>query len=493
MSTRTLSRRDFLRLAGLVAAGVTVSACAPLYDRVAGGAPQLGQWPVADADSFRALSRLTFGPRASERALVAEIGLAAWIESQLDWPSIDDSATEIRLRRFDVLREDHTTLADWRPRALIAQQQGATLTRQIYSERQLYEVMVDFWTDHFNISMDKDDCAFLKPGDDRDVIRPHALGRFRDLLGASAHSPAMLFYLDNWVNVAEHPNENYARELMELHTLGVDGGYTQDDVMELARCLTGWSVKERFYRGDFVYNDDQHDTGVKRVLGREIQPAGMAEVETVLDMLVGHPSTAHYISIKLARRFIADEPPAELVARAADTFLRTDGNIRAVLRVILLDGLAGAATLPLKYKRPAHMIVGPLRMLNAHVVDPTPLIDLLGRMGQAYFRWPTPDGFPDVSGAWQGNLMPRWQFAMRLSQNLFEDISIDLPGLITAAGIKDTATGIDRMATLLLGGPIEPVVRDGLLATMRAEQVSTDELPPLVTAGLLASPAFQWR
>ena len=220
----------------------------------------------------------------------------------------------------------------------------ATLMRQLYSKRQLYEIMVEFWSDHFNIFIEKGNGFYLKTVDDREVIRKHALGSFRDLVWASAHSPAMMIYLDNQANEKSHPNENYARELMELHTLGVDGGYTQKDVMELARCLTGWNVKEHFWLGDFVFKEDLHDTGEKNVLGLSIQPSGIKEAEQVIEMLVTHPSTAKFISTKLARRFIADDPPQELIEKAAQTFLDTKGDIKSVLRVILLDGLRACAT-----------------------------------------------------------------------------------------------------------------------------------------------------
>src|SRR5258706_11428260 len=215
----------------------------------------------------------------------------------------------------------------------------ATLLRQLYSKRQLYEVMVDFWSDHFNIFTKKGTGFYLNTGDARAVIRKHGLVSFLDLLWASANSHAMMTYLDNQANEKSHPNENYARELMELHTLGVDAGYTQQDVMELARCLTGWNVKEHFWLGDFVFKLDLHDTGAKHVLGMTIASAGIKEAEQVLEMLVTHPSAAHFISTKLARRFIADEPPQELVEKAAQIFLKTKGDIRSVLRVILLDGL----------------------------------------------------------------------------------------------------------------------------------------------------------
>ena len=349
-TARVLSRRDFLRLAGLVSASVGLAACAPVYARLGGPAepPASAGWPALDAQTLAGLNRLTFGPRLAERQRVAEIGLAGWIEEQLAPEALDDSPADWRLRRFETLSMSPDDLAslsnklfdDLDTTTVPNELRQATLVRQVYSRRQLYELMVEFWTDHFNISVEKGDCFFLKTLDDREVVRPHALGRFRDLLWASAHSPAMLVYLDNQVNGKDAPNENYAREVMELHTLGVNGGYTQADVMELARALTGWTVKPNFWRGQFTFDADQHDTGVKQVLGLRLEPSGQAEAEQVLERLATHPSTARYVASKLARRFLADEPPALIVERAAAAFIQTQGDLKAVLRVILLDGLA---------------------------------------------------------------------------------------------------------------------------------------------------------
>lgn len=256
------------------------------------------------------------------------MGLAAWIEEQLAPEFIDDASADWSIRRFDVLelsagrlRDRADKLLDNYDASLVVNDfLQATLLRQIYSRRQLYEIMVEFWSDHFNISMQKGDCWFLKIVDDREVIRPHALGNFRDLLHASAHSPAMLVYLDNQANLKDAPNENYAREVMELHTLGVDGGYSQRDVMEMARCLTGWTVRDSFSLGDFTFEEDLHDSGSKTILGTDIPPDGQTEAETVLNLLAAHPATARHIATKLVRRFIADDPPAALVSRCCPDF-----------------------------------------------------------------------------------------------------------------------------------------------------------------------------
>ncbi len=491
-----LSRRDFLKLGALVTASAALSSCAPAYRRLAGDLPVL-PWVPLPARDFLALQRLTFGPRVEERVRFQEIGLQSWIEEQLDFKTIDDFDCDLFLSPFKTLKMEANELEgisnqlfDGYDRETIPNElRQAAFIRQTFSRRQLYELMVEFWTDHFNIFVEKGNCFYLKTVDDREVIRKHAMGSFRDLVWASAHSPAMMEYLDNQANHKGAPNENYARELMELHTLGVDGGYTQQDVMELARCLTGWTVKKHFWLGDFVFQEDLHDSGIKHVLGMTIAKAGIKEAEQVIEMLVAHPSTAQFIATKLARRFIADEPPQEIVEKAARAFLDTKGDIKSVLRIILLDGLPLAQP---KYKRPANFILSALRMLNAET-DGASVQEYLLRMGQSYFNWPTPDGYPDRSESWQGNLMPRWQFAFEFIRNEIDGTIHNLHALISASSGDSLQEDVDAIASLLLGAPITSVARDELIASVISSGASEEETLQIVTAGLLASPAFQWR
>jgi hypothetical protein len=493
-----LSRRDFIKLSALVAASAALSSCTPAqaYRRLAGDPPTV-PWTALSVSDFLALNRITFGPRVEERARFVEIGLQNYIEEQLDFNTINDLSCDLQLSTFNTLNMAANELEgisnqlfDGYDRETIPNElRQATLMRQIYSKRQLYEIMVEFWSDHFNIFIEKGNGFYLKTVDDREVIRKHALGNFRDLVWASAHSPAMLIYLDNQANEKSHPNENYARELMELHTLGVDGGYTQKDVMELARCLTGWNVKEHFWLGDFVFKDDLHDTGEKNVLGLSIQPSGIKEAEQVIEMLAGHPSTAKFISTKLARRFIADDPPQQLIEKAAQTFLNTKGDIKSVLRVILLDGLP--LTQP-KYKRPANYVLSALRMLNVET-DAAALHDHLLRMGQLYFNWTTPDGYPDYGGAWQGNLMPRWQFAFALIRNEIKNTKHNLNSLLDVSLTGILQDDVDSITSLLLGVPSERFARDGLIDTVRATGATDEETLQIIAASVIASPAFQWR
>lgn len=492
----TLSRRDFFKLGALVTASAALSSCAPVYRKLAGELPAVS-WTPLSASDFIALNRLTFGPRVEERARFAEIGLQAYIEEQLDFETIDDLSCNLQLSTFKTLNMAANELEaisnqlfDNYDREKVPNElRQATLIRQLYSNRQLYEVMVEFWSDHFNIYVEKGNCFYLKTVDDREVIRRHALGSFRDLVWASAHSPAMMIYLDNQANEKSHPNENYARELMELHTLGVDGGYTQQDVMELARCLTGWNVKEHFWLGDFVFKEDLHDMGVKNLLGLTIQPAGIKEAEQIIEHLVTHPSAARFIATKLTRRFIADEPPQTIIEKATQAFIKTNGDIQSVLRVILLDGLPLAQP---KYKRPANFVLSALRMLNVET-DSAALHEHLLRMGQSYFNWPTPDGYPDHGEAWQGNLMPRWQFAFELIRNEIKGTKHNLKALLDVSPTGVLHDDVDAITSLLLGAPMERIIRDELIDSVISAGATEEETLQIIAASSIASPAFQWR
>jgi hypothetical protein len=497
-ATQRLTRRDFLRLAGIVSASAAVAACAPAYARL-GGQPEPDlAGPLPAAQDFAVLSRLTFGPRVTERERAAAIGLAGWIEEQLAPEAIDDGPAEWRLRGFGTLNMSAADLADRSSKlfgefdrlSVPDELRRATLLRQVYSRRQLNEALVEFWTDHFNISVDKGDCYFLKTVDDREVIRPHAMGSLHDLLWASAHSPAMLTYLDNQANDKDAPNENYARELMELHTLGVHGGYTQRDVMELARAFTGWTVKQHFWRGQFSFDAAQHDTQAKTVVGLTLQPDGQHEAERVLELLASHPSTANFIANKLARRFLGDGAPAAIVENARAAFVQSDGDIKVMLRPILFDGLLGTtASVAPKFKRPVNFVVSALRQLDAETDAGAALLEFLRAMGQIHYGWPTPDGYPDRDGPWTGNLLPRWQFALALLRGEVKGTPAPLPLSV----IDAPETIADELAARLLGQPMTAPGRDNLLARLRSAGATAAEMPAILTAGLVASPAFQWR
>lgn len=500
-----ISRRDFLKVVGVLAAGIgTGGGCAPLAGHLPIQSSGLSDPVQLSSLDWLALNRISYGPRQTDLLHLADIGLEAYLEEQLSPTAIQDRWTNLLLRRFAVLDMDADQLRNqadklfdnYDPDLVLNPFRQATLLRQVYSRRQLYEVMVEFWTDHFNISIQKGDCWFLKIVDDREVIRAHALGSFRSLLGASAHSPAMLVYLDNQENHRDAPNENYARELLELHSLGVEGGYSQEDVMALARCLTGWGVKDHFWRGDLTFDPARHSPGSKQVLGTEIQPGGKKEIDQVLDLLAAHPSTARHITTKLARRFLADQTPISIIQKASQVFLESGGNIQAVLRVILLDGLARIRQdpFPLKYKRPVNYIISALRMTGADTDGGLPLQRYLKQMGQPLYEWPTPDGYPDTASAWQGSLLPRWRFALELAQNQLDGTSFSLESLLQGIHKNDPHSFVDRVARGLLGTSLPAAVEIDLLAALQpALEKDPLQAAELVVAGILASPSFQWR
>lgn len=487
----SLSRRDFVRLAGLIAGGAAVGgACAPLAGRLAEIQTESIGWPAFKPSDFHRLARLTFGPTPYELDRVAKIGFAGWIEEQLSPESVEDPGLAVRLRRFDSLQLEAAALEGHERAQVGADLRAATILRRTYSRRQLYERWVEFWTDHFNISIDKGDCWLLKPVDDRVVIRPHVFGSFEALLSASAHSPAMLVYLDNQANRNGAPNENYAREVMELHTLGVDGGYNQRDVMELARCLTGWSVKDHFWKGEFTFDAELHDPGSKRVLDKEILPAGEAEAQRVMEMLAVHQATADHLAMKLVGRFVCDDPVREapgLVRRVSNAFRRTDGDLKKVARTLFLDGVAQRAQpLPPKIKRPVDLVVSALRGLSARTDGGTPLQAHLAAMGQPLFSWPTPDGPPDAAPPWSGNLMPRWQFAIALGLGEIKGTSL---GSLEADPPTRTLAALS--SRLLGGAPSQALIR--ALSTAASASDMGDSTATVVAAGLIASPEFQWK
>ncbi len=335
------------------------------------------------------------------------------------------------------------------PQMVVTDLQRAKLLRAIYSEQQLYELMVDFWENHFSIFANKDDDRYLLTAFDRETIRPFAMGRFRDLLGATAHSPAMLFYLDNWRSSVPRPypakgekpagvdggfNENYARELMELHTLGVDGGYTQKDVQEVARCFSGWTIQKPNEQGLFVYRPGYHDDGEKIVLGHKILAGGgYADGERVLDILASHSSTAKFIATKLARRFISDDPPQSVIDRAAAVFLKTDGSIRETLRAIVTSPeFFSPAAYRAKTRSPLEFVAAAMRALNADTDGDRPVLDFISRMGQPLFGRITPDGYSDRAEQWlsSGAMIARLNFASALATNRIKGTSIKCSNLL---------------------------------------------------------------
>jgi uncharacterized protein (DUF1800 family) len=377
------------------------------------------------------------------------------------------------------------------PRVVILELQQARLLRALYSQRQLYEVMVDFWSNHFNIFAAKGVDRWLATSYDRDTIRPHALGRFKDLLLATAQSPAMLFYLDNWLSASPNAavamfapnnrrrglNENYARELMELHTLGVEGGYTQQDVREVARCFTGWTIRQPRSEGTFHFEPRIHDPGEKIVFGNRIPPGGgMEDGLRVIDLLSRHPSTARFIALKLARRFIADDPPPSIVNKAAEAFSRSDGDIPTVLRT-LIDSpeFFSPETYQAKVKKPLEFVASALRTTGAEVRLSHQLLRYLGRMGEPLFLALPPTGYPDVAASWTSPdmLLTRMNFATDLIANRIPGSRLRLEAL----------SDKDSYARLIAPDALSTATRSALAETEGSQAIAL----------LMAAPEFQRR
>ena len=348
--------------------------------------------------------------------------------------------------------------------------------------------MVDFWTNHLNIYFNKNADAYLKPTDDREVIRPHALGKFRDLLGASAHSPAMMMYLDNKDNVKGKPNENYARELMELHTIGVEGGYTQQDVQEVARAFTGWGLvpgntkksaaEQPEGAGTFRYAAKRHDSDAKTILGASFPAGGGAkDGERVLDILATHPSAAMFISLKLARRFVSDTPPDSVVAKGAAAFKKSDGDIKATLGAILHSD-EFKQSFGQKIKRPFEFVASTLRATNAESDCGKPVLQFMRQMGQPLFLWAAPNGYPDVQGAWLGasTLLARWNFGAALASNALKGTHAHLPS---------EEGSLDALSTRFFGSALPAPVREALQPFANN--------PATLGALMVSSPLFQVR
>jgi uncharacterized protein (DUF1800 family) len=589
------TRFVILALAGTCTLAVYVTASSASEagldnDRISRGTRELDEQQQVS----HALSRLTFGARPGDVARVRAMGVDQWIDRQLHPERIDDAATDQFLSRYATLalssaelyrefppaallrniarrdsirRSGQMTLADTiellqqarRSNQFVAELTSSRVARAVMSERQLQEVMVDFWENHFTVFAGKGQTRWYLTSYDRDVIRPNALGSFRTLLGAVAKSPAMLFYLDNAQSVADSGratlrsqrrggnreqesgnrrrggqvrpgrpgirlgrppaindgasvpgssfpapaaqaaqaplrrprglNENYARELMELHTLGVDGGYTQKDVIEVARALTGWSIRPprqllqlasdpRVQRlaermpdngaaGEFVFRPETHDAEAKVVLGHKLKAGrGLEDGEDVLDILARHPATARYIARKLAVRFVSDSPPQALVDRAAATFTRTNGDIREVVRTIVTSPeFFSRAAFRSKVKSPFEVVVSTLRALDA-APDATPrTAQVVARLGQPIFGHQAPNGWPETSEPWMntGAILNRINFGMAAAANRVPGASLDRWPDATRLRGAPRANQVDGVVASLLGGHVSPQTREILI------------------------------
>jgi len=620
--------------------------------------PSLKGLPISelspDEAILHALNRLAYGPRPRDVERVRQIGLAKWIEEQLNPGAIDDKALEARLQNYPTLRLSTAKLIDEypqpkqaaklagltkeefkvqqtekrradsaaetvardmrqapaggdgeapqqnaegapakqemddapapmkmdrprgnlatngggarnalgggdpnnvpravaddskRPQRIVAELGMAKVTRAIYSNRQLQQVMDDFWFNHFNVFAGKGEDRYYLTSYERDVIQPHALGKFKDLLTATAKSPAMLFYLDNFLSAdpkaaqrlaaeramrqqrrrgrfggpwpprpAPNPqqaakknerglNENYGRELMELHTLGVDGGYTQKDVTEVARCFTGWTMDKPRQYADFKFDERLHDPDPKYVLGKKIHAGGMKDGEQVIELLVRHPSTAKFISTKLARRFVSDNPPPSLVNRMAETFKSSDGDIRAVLKTMIWSPeFWSRDAYRAKIKTPFELVVSAARATGSDVDTPLPLVQWIGRIGEPLYQCQPPTGYADKAEAWvnTGALLNRLNYSLALAGNKMRGTRTDVASLLGMDSSTDAKVALDRAVQVFLGGHVAPTTVETLQKQLENPQVLQAKLDDPqkqvdlgVVAGLvLGAPEFQRR
>jgi uncharacterized protein (DUF1800 family) len=533
--------------------------------------PAMAQTPLdhrelaADQQVIHALNRLTFGARPGDVQKVRSMGLDKWVDLQLNPSRIDDSSLEKFLDHYSVMKQDQNDLLRafneaQRERRLAKREAGDSGMRRspqmdpdlqqvaqnrrrmmgelmssrvahaVAGNRQLEEVMTDFWLNYFNVYAQKGaPQPYYLAEYESDVIRPHALGKFRDLLESVAKSPAMLFYLDNARNMADSTrprlasiggnagrlrrralesimarqdpeirqrlnqlrsgglNENYGRELLELHTLGVDGGYTQQDVINVARALTGWTIRPPAAGGGFIFRPEMHDAGEKIVLGHKLRAnRGIEDGEDVLDIVSRHPSTAKYIATKLARRFIADNPPQSVVDRAAQVFLKTDGDIREVVRTIITSNeFYSQQAFRSKVKSPFEVVVSAMRAMNAAPDSTARTAQMIAYLGQPIYGHQAPNGWPETGDAWMntGAILNRINFGMAAAANRLPGANVrSIPG-IDSLGTASRQKQVDAVVSVLLGGSVSPDTRavlmsgeNPLLANAKPEDLTTQTM-----------------
>ncbi|MGD0955979.1 MAG: DUF1800 domain-containing protein [Candidatus Acidiferrales bacterium] len=572
-----------------------------------------GKLPITelteDEAILQALNRLGYGPRPGDVNRIRDMGLEKWIDRQLRPESIDDSALDTRLEKYPTLtKSSQKLLEEFPPPAQAAKQEGETkeqykqelqekrreamaqvmdtgddnankareqlakiqgpnriiaelsmakLDRVVYSDRQLEAVMEDFWFNHFNVFAGKGADRWMLTSYVRDTIRPHTMGKFQDLLIATAKSPAMLFYLDNWLSVdpvafkqfqqevaerrsryqgmfgggaapgfgtfprpgASFPgaegaappqqqdrglNENYGREVMELHTVGVDAGYTQQDVIEMARCLTGWTVREPRRHPEYIFKPQFHAEGKKVVMGRTFDYGGEKDGEEALKMLANDPRTAKFISTELARHFVSDHPPATLVDRMVKSYEATDGDINSVLKTMIYSPeFWSKKTYRAKVKTPFELVASTARALNADVSISLPLVGWIGRMGEPMFLCQPPTGYSDKAETWvnTGALLNRLNFALAFATDRMPGASVDLKTMFGADASKNPATALSRSLDAFLDGQAETQTRQTLEARLDDPQILQARLDDpvkqvnegLISGLVLGTPEFQRR
>ncbi|HYW31386.1 MAG TPA: DUF1800 domain-containing protein [Gemmatimonas sp.] len=497
------SRRRFLTMgaaAGAAAAAAATGATAlgaqlpPRGPKVlpvtppGSGADVALQWkdPVV-----RLVRRITMGATAEEVAFARQLGYVGYLNYQLNPAGIEDSAVETEVAaRMPLTTMTPTQLATQDANEATAQLQDAALHRAAFSKQQLKERMVEFWTDHFTISLNR--VGILKIADDRDVVRRHAMTTFPQLLRATSESAAMLVYLDQNQSRTPTPNQNYAREIMELHTLGVDGGYTQTDVAELSRILTGWSTGAGSI---FQFNRNSHDRNAKTFLGRAFPAmpstattAEMkAEGDSAIQMLVEHPSTAQYLSLKMARWLLAYAPPQSVVDATAAVYRATGGSIPAMIRTIL--SATNLMASPAKYKRPFHFAVSAIRGMGAQVTSIRGLRQSADRMGMPMYLWEQPNGYPDRVDWWSGLVLNRWGFTNTIA-SLASATTVNVS--LTPFRTVNTPEGVvSDINTRMFAGEMPQTLRAQLLVYLRGGTFNDARIRETMALAASAN-EFQW-
>lgn len=521
-----------------------------------------------DEAILHALNRLGYGPRPGDLQRVKEMGLENWIERQLHPEKIPEPLLQARLSRLPAANLNSQallaeypqpdmaakrlgiTVDEYRkqmdaeahppqgvrpkpsklPQEALSQLQQAKALRAIYGERQLQEQLTDFWLNHFNVFANKDLDLWLLASYENDVIRPRVFGRFRDLLEATAKSPAMLFYLDNYLSadpqaakrLRGHPdklrgkqysslppvgnrglNENYGRELMELHTLGVDGGYSQQDVIEVARCFTGWTIRNARTKPEFAFDDRVHDPQPKIVLGKRIHSGGIRDGEQVLDLLTHDPHTAYHIAFELAQHFVSDNPPGALVDRMAAAFRKSGGDLRQMMRVMVYSPeFWSRSAYRAKIKMPFELVVSATRALGTDVDTALPLVNWITRIGEPLYQCLPPTGYSDKASAWvnAGALLNRLNFALALAGNRVAGSQVQVAPLLGAEAEADPYQALERAVNLFLAGQISAATRSTLERQSADPQIvqiksgaTTQVNLATITGLVLGAPEFQQR
>jgi uncharacterized protein (DUF1800 family) len=562
---------------------------------------------TAGEATLHALNRLGYGPRPGDVERIRQLGLEKWVEQQLRPDSLSDSGLDERLQKYPTIMMSSTRLLDEFPppnqavkkegitkaefkeqqqekrrdavdqvkktgndnleRAqqqlakmvgpdrIIAELSMAKLDRAVYSQRQLEAVMEGFWFNHFNVFANKGVDKWLVTSYVRDTIRPHTMGKFQDLLIATAKSPAMLFYLDNWLSAdpaafqrmqreiaqrraryqgifgggaapaprtfpapsnAPQPNgapakkeerglnENYGREVMELHTVGVDAGYTQQDVIAMAECLTGWTVHEPRKDPEFFFDERIHAQGKKIVMGRTFDYGWMKDAEEALKFLANHPSTGIFLSRELARHFVSDNPPQSLIDRMADNYAETGGDIPSLLKTMIYSPeFWSKEAYRAKVKTPFELVASMARALEADVAVGLPLAQWVGRMGEPLYLCQPPTGYSDKAETWvnTGALLNRLNFALTFAGDKMAGATVNLKGLLGADALREPNAALGRSIDIFLGGQVAPTTRQTLesrLSDPQILQARLDDPVKRVNEGLVAglvlgAPEFQRR